>query len=388
MGIPMERPSRPPAPKRSRDQRYTVKSIVHASEILGAFRDTGETLRLSDVVARTGFDKGTAFRLLYTLDKCRFIQRVDANQYRCLVRLGRTRRYRIGYASGGDTSLFDYEVMESLNRAADRENVELVVLDNRYSPKVAVRVIKQLVQQQVDLIIEYQTDYGVAPIVAAKCVAAGIPLIAVEIPHPGATYFGANNYEAGLMGGRHLAKWAQRHWDGSADEIILVQQNRAGPLPRSRLQGTLAGIIEVLPKLRACPVVELDGDSDMGRSIAVVRNHLCFSASQRILVGAIDDTSALGALRAFEEAGRSSQCVVMGQNAAPEARAELRRPATRLIGSVGYFPEKYGEHLTRLALDILTKKRVPPAVFVNHTLITSANVGRFYPNDDLMRYPL
>ena len=26
----------------------------------------------------------------------------------------------------------------------------------------------------------------------------GIPLIAIEVPHPGATYFGANNYEAGL----------------------------------------------------------------------------------------------------------------------------------------------------------------------------------------------
>ena len=70
------------------------------------------------------------------------------------------------------------------------------------------------------------------------------------------------------------------------------------------------------------------------------------------------------------------------------ARAEIRRQDTRLIGSVGYFPEKYGDGLTRLALDILMKKPVPPAVFVKHTLVTSRNVGRFYPNDALMRYPL
>jgi ribose transport system substrate-binding protein len=388
MIVQMESATPGPSPKRSRDERYTVKAIVHAAQILAAFRDSGECLRLSDVVARTGFDKSTAFRLLYTLEKCRLVRKAGASQYCCLVRLDRGKRYTIGYASGGDRSLFDYEVTQGLNQAAEKENVELVVMDNRYSPKVAVRVVEQLVKQKVDLIIEYQTAHSVAPIIAAKCVAAGIPLIAVEIPHPGATYFGANNYEAGLLGGRYLAKWALENWAGSVDEIVLMQQNRAGPLPRSRLQGTLAGIVEVLPKLRGCPVAELDGDSDMGRSIAVVRNHLRFSASRRVLVGAIDDTSALGALRAFEGSGRASACAVLGQNAAPEARAEMRRPSSRLIGSVAYFPEKYGDHLTRLALEILTKKQVPPAVFVKHALITPANVGRFYPNDALMRYPL
>jgi ABC-type sugar transport system substrate-binding protein len=31
---------------------------------------------------------------------------------------------------------------------------------------------------------------------------ARIPMIAIDIPHPGATYFGANNYGAGLLAGR------------------------------------------------------------------------------------------------------------------------------------------------------------------------------------------
>ena len=57
-------------------------------------------------------------------------------------------------------------------------------------------------REKVDLVIEFQTDEHVAPIVAAKYREANIPLIAIEVPHPGATYFGANNYEAGLIGGR------------------------------------------------------------------------------------------------------------------------------------------------------------------------------------------
>jgi len=91
-----------------------------------------------------------------------------------------------------------------------------------------------------------------------------------------------------------------------------------------------------------------------------------------------------GAVRAFEEAGRASHVAVVGQNAEPEARAEMRRPRTALVGSVGFFPEKYGEGLIRLALDILARKPVPPAVFIKHQLISPENVDHFYPNDALL----
>ena len=49
----------------------------------------------------------------------------------------------------------------------------------------------------------------------------------------------------------------------------------------------------------------------------------------------------------------------MGQNASPEGRAELREPGTRLIGSVAYFPEKYGAEIVAVALDILHRRAGP-----------------------------
>lgn len=71
----------------------------------------------------------------------------------------------------------------------------------------------------------------------------------------------------------------------------------------------------------------------------------------------------------------------MGRNAVIEARNELRQPRTRLIGSVGYFPERYGDQLVQLTLSILQKKPVPSAVFVKHQLITPKNVDLIYPFD-------
>jgi ribose transport system substrate-binding protein len=41
----------------------------------------------------------------------------------------------------------------------------------------------------------------------------------------------------------------------------------------------------------------------------------------------------------------------------------------------------------KLALDILSRKAVPPAVFTTHQTITPDNVDHFYPNDSLRATP-
>jgi ribose transport system substrate-binding protein len=176
----------------------------------------------------------------------------------------------------------------------------------------------------------------------------------------------------------------KEHWHGEVDEILLLELSRAGNLPRMRLTGMLVGVNLVLPNAKNCRITYLDGDGELGPSFEAVRKHLRSARSKRVLVGAINDPSALGALRAFEEAGRTDCCAIMGQNASPEGRAELRRPNTRLVGSVAFFPERYGEDLIRVSLDILNKQPVPPAVFVEHKLVTSTTVDHFYPNDSLM----
>ena len=108
------------------------------------------------------------------------------------------------------------------------------------------------------------------------------------------------------------------------------------------------------------------------------------SKARYVLVGAANDTSALGAARAFQEAGRAATCAIVGQNGEPDARAELREPRTPLIASVGYFPERYGDGLLKLAFDLLAHRQTAPALFIRHQLITAENVDHFYPNDVLL----
>ena len=363
---------------------YLVKSVVHASRLLSAFRSSGEALPLREIAGRSGLPKSMAFRLLYTLERCGMVDKVGENLYRCSLRPFKQKPYRLGYAAQGTDYTFSKEVSLSLERAAAAEGVELISLDNRYSAKIAQRNADILVREKVDLVIEFQTDEHVAPIVAAKYREANIPLIAIEVPHPGATYFGANNYEAGLIGGRYLGRWAKQHWHGEVDEIVLITLARAGSLPKMRLTGMLVGMKEVFPQLEHCKETQLDGDGKLGDSFEAMRRHLRYTKARRSLVGAINDPSALGALRAFQEAGRTDSCAIMGHNASPEGRAELREPGTRMVWSVAYFPEKYGADIVAVALDILHRRAVPPAVFVKHQLVTPDNVNHIYPNDELM----
>ena len=372
--------SKPPA----RDP-YLVKSVVHASQLLSAFRTTGEALPLREIAGRSGLPKSMAFRLLYTLERCGMVAKVSENLYRSHVRPFKQRPYRIGYAAQGTDYLFTKEVSVGLQRAATSQGVELICVDNKYNPKVAQRNAEILVREKVDLVIEFQTDENVAASVAAKYREANIPLIALEVPHPGGTYFGANNYEAGLIGGRYMGRWAKDKWHSEVDEVVLIALERAGSLPKMRLTGMLAGMKEVIPSLENCRVTYVDGDGKLAESFDAIRRYLRTTRARHVLVGAINDPSALGALRAFQEVGRAENCAIMSHNASPEGRAELRDPNTRLIGSVAYFPEKYGPEILALALDILHRRSVPPAVFVKHQLITRDNVDHVYPNDALLQ---
>ena len=132
-------PREDPDLKATENSRYVVKSLVHASEVLNSFHSPAEVLRLRDVVARTGFNKGMCFRLLYTLHQCGFIEKVGENSYRMMAGLGRRQKCRLGYAAQGQDSSFPREVQCGLVRAAEAQGIELIVVDNRYNPKVALR---------------------------------------------------------------------------------------------------------------------------------------------------------------------------------------------------------------------------------------------------------
>ena len=367
-----------PAGRRS----YTVKSVARAAAILAAFSSPSEVLALRSVVQRTRLDKGTTFRLLETLVETGLLARVGRLGYRSCLQPVRSRRFRIGYASQSNLLPFTGVVTESLLSAANEANIDLVVLNNKFSSRLALENAERFVADRVDLVIDSQINFNVAAQIGALFLDAGIPFIAVDIPHPGGTYFGADNYKAGRMAGRHLARWAMKNWGGTIDQTIYLGVDAAGPLLNSRLAGMSDGLFELLPesrRLHACHYDTKGGQFET--TLEIMRKHLRRRRARRVLLCAVNYTTALAALQAFREVGLEGECAIVGQDASVEARQEMRRTSTRLIGSVAFFPENYGPQLIRIAVEILEKRPVPAAVFTRHELVTPENVDRVYPND-------
>lgn len=364
-----------------RGDRNESLTVLRACDVLKAFQHLGEELSLNEVVERAQLPKTTVFRLLRTLIHGGLLERAGSGVYRNRFGPVTARPFRIGFAAQGDSE-FCRAVMESLEAAAARAHVHLITVNNRYSAREALRNADLLIREKVDLILEYQTYERVAPVIASKFLEANTPVVAIEIPHPGATYFGANNYKAGLIGGKALGRWAREHWGGKVEQLLLLELPIAGSLLELRITGLVDGLRSELPHIANIPVAHLNGRGDFEQVLEILRQYLRRAPARRTLIGTVNDVCALAALRAFDEAGASEKCAVVGQNAILDARNELRRPGTRLVGTVAYFPERYGDEIIPLALSILQKKAAPSTLFVKHQLITPRNVDLIYPLDE------
>ena len=364
-----------------RGDPYHLETVSRACEVLKCFGDAEISLKLRDIIQKTGLNRTIAFRIVHTLSEHGLLKRHADLSYSSMSSLVDQPRFRIGYAAQADEDSFSAAVTAGIRLAAARQNVELIRVDNCYSATVALKNARKLAMSGVSLVLDFQTYTKIAPAVSAIFREAGIPLIAIEIPHPDATFYGADNYRIGLLAGRILGRWVKQHWGGQAQQVVLLDAEAAGPLPQLRLSGARVGIREVLPHMPERAFVLLEAKWDFLRAFETVRKYLRRIPPQTTLVTGINDMVVLGALRAFEEAGRSQECAAVSLGAIPEARAELRRKGTRLIGSVAFFPERYGEDIIRTALDILHKREVPPAVYAHYELVTAANVAKLYPID-------
>lgn len=79
------------------DRRYTVDANLRACEVLKAFHFDSEVLALRDIVERTGLNKVTAFRTVYSLAEGGFVERLNRDQYHRRLHAPQSKRIRIGY---------------------------------------------------------------------------------------------------------------------------------------------------------------------------------------------------------------------------------------------------------------------------------------------------
>jgi len=358
-------------PRAKLNRLYFIPILSKALDILELLEVEKRSLALEDIFQHLHISKTSVYRILKTFVHRGYIAHSQDGRYRVV---SRAKKLRFGFASQSKAMPFSEAVTASLRSAASSSGVELVVVDNKYDPDVAIRNAQEFVGKGVDLVIEFQIDEHVAPLIAHTLSRANIPLIAIDIPHPHATYFGVDNFQVGFEAGDLLAQHAIDKWKGKVDWTVGLDIADAGSFVQSRITGAFQGIRSRLPDLGLDQFVRLEGGGLRPRSNQVTADFLRAHKRQRILIAAATDTSALGAVQAVRDAGRSQQVAIVGQDCIQEALDEMRSHSEPLIGSVSHEAQTYGPRLMQLGVALLRGGVVPPYNFVQHRLVTTASL--------------
>lgn len=356
------------APKRL----YLIPVLSKALDILELLQNERSPLSLEAIYQRTNISKTTIYRVLKTFVHRGYVTQTDSGLYRLI---SRPKKARFGFGSQSAEMPFSQAVTDSLKAASSGAGVDLLILDNHYDAATALNNTDEFVTQHVDLVIEFQIDQRVAPVIADKISAAGIPLIAIDIPHPHATFFGVDNYRVGFEAGEFLAQHAKNTWGGKARWVLGLDIEEAGPLVQSRITGAFEGIRAAIPEMDDKRLVRMDGRGMRDKSYRLVLDFLQrHPHDQGILIAGATDTSALGAVQAVRELKREKYVAIVGQDCIPEALDEMRIAGSPLIASVSHEAQSYGPRLIQLALALLGGQRVPPYNYVEHMLVSASSL--------------
>ena len=352
---------------------YLIPILSKALDVIELLEQDHTTLTLEDIYQRTNISKTSVYRILKTLVHRGYLAQTPSGRYRLV---SRPRRLRFGFAVQSAEMPFSNAVARSVAAAAAASGVELIVLDNRYDPDVAVRNAEDFVAKRVDLVLEFQVEEAAAPRVAHIFKKAEIPMVAIDVPHPNATYFGVDNFEVGYEAAAILAQYAQRQWKGKVDRVVGVGFREAGSFVQHRITGAFDGIRERFKELTPDRFVQIEGRGMREASHRAMSVYLSEQKSGELtLVAASNDSSALGVLDAVREAGQEANFAIVGQDCIPEVLDEMRTRSSAIVGSISHEAESYGPRLIQLGISILRGYTVPPYNYMHHRAVTVDSLG-------------
>jgi len=291
----------------------------------------------------------------------------------------------IGFANETSAATFTKDVASGMAKEAKIHHDKLLSLTNAATDATALSNARIIADRHVTVAVEFQEDAKIGPEIAKMFERAGVKKsIAIDIPQPGAIFFGSSNWTNGLVGGEHLGEYAKKsHYNPNTTYVIEGGITTAGSTVALRMQGQLRGIEMKFPGIPQSHVLLENGGGTTSKTETLVADVLPkIPTGDHILVTSINTQTALGALRALSVAGRTAQAAIVSQGLTPIGIGEIKTDA-HWVGDVAYFPELYGKEVFKLIADIQSGKHVTPYVYVPAVWITKSNINKYYPGKTL-----
>ena len=289
----------------------------------------------------------------------------------------------VGFCNIAETAELHSVVKKSMEEAAAAKGYELIYMNNKLDGQVAVSNADAMLLRGIDAFIEFNVDVSIAPVIMEKMNDAGVPVVAVDIAHPGAIYFGANNYGVGPIVGEYLGNICKKEW-GEPDCLLIVEDAMSGVTVLARTDNVIDGFKKVFPDFADDKVYKIDGGADTTDSQEVVANFLSAHPDfNKIAVAPAHVTMTLGALAAIETAGRQTDCLLVSQGEydyLEYLRNNPEEPEWEVFrGTLVYNFKNYGTYCMDIVEKLLAGETVAEECFPDHFIIDRTNAAKFYP---------
>ena len=288
----------------------------------------------------------------------------------------------VGYNAFSDAVSFSKNITDNMIENAEARGIRLLIAETNGDATTAMANFDSFVAQGAQLVVDSSWNVAAAEAVARKGIEHGIPVISIDIPVDDSYFMGVNNLEAGKVAGKAAVDFIQENWDGEADMIFISYDETAGEVIRLRMAGIVDAILEAGIYVSDESIV-WESPADTHGTVGAMQVATDFLTAnpnaRRIVMAGFNDQTSLGLLSAVETSNRSDDVVIVSHGADDPAIHNLRFEDNCWIGSVGYFPERYGNFIFGMIDTLNAGGTLPPHTYIENIFVDRNNLNEFYP---------
>ena len=283
--------------------------------------------------------------------------------------------YTIGFSPYTLTNEYFTAVLTGVQKACEELNCELIYFDPQNDPTKQASQIDDMIAGGINALVYIPYDSAGAQTVLQTCKDKGVKVINVDNVIKEEDYslvdgiIASDNTQLGYLSGEWVVK---NHPDGAN---ILIAHLQTAESCVINVDGFWKAIKEKAANPDAFKEIQVvEGGGDTNVTFTAVSDALQAHDDINVIY-CINDTSALGAVQAVEDAGKSDSIDILGKDGAPIGKHAINDG--KMVQSSAQRPAYMGYMGVVEAVDLLNGKAIEFNRSIESYSITSDNIGEY-----------
>jgi ribose transport system substrate-binding protein len=277
----------------------------------------------------------------------------------------------IGVSIQNREAQFYQDMERGMKDEAAKYGYTVVVVDASRDNAKQQSQVEDFISQKVSAIVLTPYDSHAIGSAIVEANKVGIPVFTADIANASSdgkvvSHIASDNVQGGAQAGKLMCAGLPGH----VGSIAIIDEPTVTSV-QDRVKGFKQSIAANCPGVTI--VSDIDGGGERAKASSSMEDILQSHKDLKGVFG-INDDSALGAAKAVQAAGLQSKIVVIGYDAAPEARTAIANGS--MYGDAIQHPDQIGSKTIDAIHDYFTGKPPAPKIAVAVGTFTKADAGK------------